>query len=61
MAKINAFREMRLTPHEIRVIVFILLALLVGAVVKNRRDQRRIALPPAAKITPPPRAPADFE
>jgi len=52
---------MRLTPHEIRVIVFVLLALLVGAVVKNRRDQRRIALPPAAKITPPPKAPADFE
>jgi hypothetical protein len=52
---------MRLTPHEIRVVVFILVALTVGALVKNYRARHRLALPPAAKITPSPKAPVDFE
>jgi hypothetical protein len=52
---------MRLTPGEIRVVVFLLLALVVGALVKNYRDRRHLALPPAAKVTPPPSAAFDRE
>ncbi|MEQ1861228.1 MAG: hypothetical protein ABMA13_15005 [Chthoniobacteraceae bacterium] len=39
---------MRLTPQEIRVVVFLLLALVAGAVVKHYRQSR----PPAVSAEP---------
>jgi hypothetical protein len=47
---------MRLTPDEIRLIVVITLALLIGATVKHYRHRSRAEpLPPAANATPTPR------
>ena len=38
---------MRLTAHEIKLIVFILTALVAGALVKEYRATHRAAIPPA--------------
>jgi hypothetical protein len=53
---------MKLTRDEIRLVVFILVALVLGAAVKNYRDKQRMAIPsPAPRVAPGTPAPADFE
>jgi hypothetical protein len=53
---------MKLTPDEIRLVVFILLALVVGAAVKNYRHRQQFDLPPPpARVAPATPSPADYE
>jgi hypothetical protein len=52
---------MKLTPDEIRLVVFILVALVLGAAVKNYRHKRQIELPPPPQVMSATPAPADFE
>jgi hypothetical protein len=53
---------MKLTADEIKLIVFVLLALLVGAAAKHYRHAQRIDLPPRAPhVTPVPARPVDYE
>ena len=52
---------MKLTTDEIKLVVFVLLALLVGAAAKHYRSSHPISLPPAHHRTPVPKAPADPE
>jgi hypothetical protein len=54
--------DVKLTADEIRLIVFVLLALLVGAAVKHYRHGRPVELPPPpAHASPAPKAPVDYE
>jgi hypothetical protein len=53
---------MKLTPDEIRLVVFVLVALVVGAAVKNYRHRHRIEVPPPPTLaTPATPAPVDSE
>jgi hypothetical protein len=53
---------MKLRADEIKLVVFVLLALLVGAAVQHYRHSHPVVLPPApARLKPVPRAPVDFE
>jgi len=53
---------MKLTPDEIRLVVFVLVSLVVGAAVKNYRHSHRITVPPPPALAPPATpAPADSE
>ena len=53
---------MKLTPDEIKLVVFVLLALLVGVAAKNYRAGHPIELPPRPPpLTAAPKAPADAE
>ena len=58
----NVRLPMRLSPDEIKLVVFVLLALLVGATVKHYRSHRPMpARPPAAQVMPVARAAVDYE
>jgi hypothetical protein len=53
---------MKLTADEIRLVVFVLVALVVGAAVKNYRHRHRIEVPPPPTLaTPATPAPSDSE
>jgi hypothetical protein len=53
---------MRLSADEIKLVVFVLLALLVGATVKHYRAHRPMpARPPPAQLTPVARTTVDYE
>jgi hypothetical protein len=53
---------MRLTRDEIKLVVFILGALLLGVTIKHIRHRDRLVVPPAsAHATPPPKGEVDFE
>ena len=53
---------MRLTKDEIKLVSFLLGALLLGVTVRHYRHRDRVNLPPpAAHATPPPKAAVDFE
>jgi hypothetical protein len=52
----------KLTADEIKLLVFVLLALLAGAAAKHYRNNHPIELPPRpAHATPAPKAQADDE
>jgi hypothetical protein len=54
--------DVKLTADEIKLIVFVLLALLVGAAAKHYRHAQPIDLPPRAPhVTPAPTRPVDYE
>jgi hypothetical protein len=53
---------MRLTRDEIKLVVFLLGALLLGVTIKHVRHRDRLVLPPApAHAAPPPKGEVDFE
>ena len=53
---------MRLTTDEIKLVAFVLGALVLGVAVKHYRHRDRAAMPPpAAPATPLPNTKADFE
>jgi hypothetical protein len=53
---------MRLTSDEVKLVVFLLGALLLGVTIKHIRHRDRLALPPApAQAAPPSKGEADFE
>ena len=52
---------MKLTTDEIKLVVFVLIALLVGAATKHYRTNHPIVLPPAPHRTPAAKAPAGAE
>jgi hypothetical protein len=53
---------MRLTKDEIKLVAFLLGALLLGVTVKHYRHRDRVQLPPApVHATPPPKGEVDFE
>ena len=53
---------MRLSSDEIKLIVFVLLSLLVGAAVKHYRARQPMPLAPAAaQVVPAPRAAVESE
>jgi hypothetical protein len=52
----------KLTADEIRLLAFVLLALLIGAAVKHYRNAHPIDLPARpAHVTPAPLKPVDYE
>ena len=53
---------MRLTKDEIKLVAFLLAALVLGVTIKHYRHRDRVAIPPPpANATPPPKAEVDFE
>jgi hypothetical protein len=53
---------MRLTKDEIKLVAFLLLALLLGVTVKHYRHKNRPELPaPPAHVTQTPKGEVDFE
>jgi hypothetical protein len=52
---------MKLTPDEIRLVVFVLAALVVGVAVKNYRQRQRAEVPPPAAVAPAVPAGVDSE
>ena len=53
---------MRLTKDEIKLVTFLLGALLLGVTVKHYRHREHLPLPPtAAQASPAPKADVDYE